>query len=267
MLLVLWKKWFARQAPADDPNGGETAEEMVKAIQAGDESLRESLIASYRPFVAKTASRFCGRYVDPAYDDEFSVALAAFDEAINRYSPEAGSGFIGFARTVMTRRLIDYARQEKRHASAIPYSAFTGEDENGGSELSRIENAAALEAYELDRDADRRREEITALAEQLARFEIRFQDLADGSPRHRDSRQTLLRIGRKIAETPEWYRMLREKRQLPVKELCAAETVSRKTVERHRKYLIAVSLIAGGPYPCLKAYIAGERASGEDERP
>jgi RNA polymerase sigma factor len=257
------KKWFARRTSPDAPVDAGSAERSVKEIQSGNDRLRESFIAQYRPFIAKTASRFCRRYIDPARDDEFSVALAAFDEAINRYSSDAGSSFISFAKTVITRRLIDYARQEKRHAAAIPYSALSGDDD-AGSEMSRIESAAALEAYERDHEADRRREEIALLAGELAKFGIRFQDLADGSPRHQDSRQTLLRIGRAIAEKPEWFRMLQDRRQLPVKELCEAEGVSRKTVERHRKYLIAVSLIAGGPYACLKAYIEGHRmGSGE----
>lgn len=265
VLLVLWKKWISRVSPSAVPTEEESAEQRVRRIQAGDEALRESFIEQYRPLIAKTASRFARRYIDPEHDDEFSVALAAFDEAINRYAPDAGSRFIGFAETVMTRRLIDYARQEKRHRNAVPYSSLTDEEEEGERELSRIENAAAMEAYDLDREAERRREEIESLAGQLAEFGIRFQDLADVSPRHRDSRRMLLELGRRLAGSPQLYRMLLEKKQLPVKELCAAESVSRKTVERHRKYLIAVSLIAGGPYPCLKSYISGE-IGGKEER-
>ncbi len=236
------------------------AELRIRAIQAGDEELRESFIAHYRPFIAKTASKFSRRYIDPNHDDEFSIALAAFNEAINRYSPESGSRFIGFAETVITRRLIDYLRQEQRHSAAVPYSSFTDSDAEaeGDSRLARMQNAAALEVYDRDREAERRREEIGMLSEQLSAFGIRFQDLVSSSPRHRDSRLALLRIGNLIAETPEMFRYLLHHRQLPVKEICKAASVSRKMVERHRKYLIAVSLIAGGPYPCLKEYISGE---------
>nr|WP_255570472.1 RNA polymerase sigma-I factor [Cohnella sp. CFH 77786] len=262
-MLVLWKRWFTHAQASSSQDDGETTELRVAAIQEGDENLREALIIQYRPFIAKTASRFCRRFIDPDRDDEFSVALAAFDEAINRFSPEAGGRFIGFAETVITRRLIDHVRQEQRHSASVPYSSLADPDDDGEGVLSRIESAAALEIYERDLAAERRKAEIAMLSEQLAQFGIRFADLAEGSPRHRDSRLTLLGIGKRLAGNPALYQALLDKRQLPVKELCISESVSRKTVERHRKYLIAVSLIAGGPYPCLQDYINPEPGGKE----
>lgn len=267
VLLVLWKKWFSNAASSASRDSGDPVEQRVKAIQAGDEAIREELIVQYRPFIAKTASRTCRRYIDPDTDDEFSVALSAFDEAINRFSPEAGSRFIGFAETVITRRLIDYIRHERRHAASVPYSSLSEAGDDGDGALFRIESAAAMEVYEEKELAERRRAEIIKLSEQLANFGIGFRDLADGSPRHRDSRLTLLQIGKHLGATPELYRCLMEKRQLPVKELCQAAAVSRKTVERHRKYLIAVAMIASGTYPCLQQYIAWKPDGKEGDRP
>lgn len=266
VLLVLWKRWFSpARDPDAQPSAAETPELRVAAIQAGDETLREPLIIQYRPFIAKTAGKFRKRYVDPDRDDEFSVALHAFDEAINRYSPASGARFLGFAETVMTRRLIDYARQERRHSATVPYSSLSEDGEESGV-LSRVESAAAMAVYEERQAAEERRAEIAMLTEQLALFGIRFHELVDGSPRHRDSRMVLLGIGRRLAATPALFGQLTEKRQLPVKELCQISDVSRKTVERHRKYLIAVSLIAGGPYPCLQEYINSERGGEEESR-
>lgn len=236
----------------------------MEAIQAGDEMQREAFIVQYRPFIAKTASRLCRRYIDPERDDEFSVALAAFNEAINRFTPDTGSSFIGFADTVISRRLIDYIRQERRHSLSIPYSSLTDDGDDVQGFLNRMESAAAVQVFEQNRVEEDRRAEIAALTEQLAVFGIRFSDLADHSPRHRDSRLFLLRIGRRLGQSPELFRMLQDKMQLPVKELCTIEGVSRKTVERHRKYLITVSLIAAGPYPCLRQYISLESDDREE---
>ena len=266
MLLVLWKRWLARGRSADSSNETEQAERQVLAIQAGDESLRETFIIQYRPFIAKTASRFSKRYIDPNHDDEFSVALLAFNEAIDHYSQQAGGRFIGFAEKVMTRRLIDYARQEQRHAANVPFSAFATDGDADGRHLEQLENAAALEAYDQDRMAEQRSVEITALSEQLALFGIGFQDLANDSPKHRDSRATLLDIGIRLADTPSLFDKMLEKRQLPMKELCSMTKVSRKTVERNRKYIIAVSLIACGAYPSLRAYIEPDKQGKEGQR-
>lgn len=243
----------------------ETPEQWVQMIHNGNDELRNEFIHRYHPYILKTTSRFFRRYIDPQRDDEFSVALAAFDEAITRYSPEGGRLFLGFAETVITRRLIDYIRQEKRHAAAIPYSAFDAESEDGDAPLNHIEVNQALDEYSRQMTADERRMEIASLTEELAVYGITFSDLVDHSPRHQDSRDTMLSLGKRLALNEKLIRILRDKRQLPVKELCETESVSRKTIERHRKYLIAVSLIACGTYPYLQEYIGLNRYGNRKE--
>ncbi len=260
MLLVLWKKWLNSSIKsAKSPDEATVPEQWVDRIQNGEQELRNELIRQYHPYILRTASRFFRRYIDPRQDDAYSVALAAFDEAITGYSPQGGRLFLGFAETVINRRLIDYTRQESRHASNIPYSAFESEGEDGESTVNRVEVIQAMEAYTKERTADERKMEIAALTEELAIFGITFGDLVQHSPRHKDSREMLLRMGRRLAIEENMFQFLREKRQLPIKELCEAESVSRKTAERHRKYLIAVALIAFGTYPFLQEYIGLDR--------
>ncbi|WP_239614866.1 RNA polymerase sigma-I factor [Cohnella mopanensis] len=260
MLLVLFKKWLhltGRESRA--PNEGGAPERLVEQIQNGNDELRNELIRQYRPYLLKTTSRFFRRYIDPQRDDAYSVALAAFDEAITGFSAEGGRLFLGFAETVINRRLIDYVRQENRHAATIPYSAFDTDSEDNAGSINRIDVAQSIDAYQLERTSDERKLEIAALTEELALFGITFHDLVTTSPRHQDSRAVLLRMGRRLASEETMFNFLRDKRQLPIKELCEAEGVSRKTVERHRKYLIAVSLIAYGTYPFLQEYIGMDR--------
>lgn len=65
----------------------------------------------------------------------------------------------------------------------------------------------------------------------------------------------LFAIGKQLSEDIELMRLLKQKRQLPIKELLGQVSVSRKTLERNRKFLIAVALICHGPYPYLKDYL------------
>jgi len=256
VLLVLFKKWLKSAAGTErSPEDGRTPESLVEQIQSGDEELRNEFIRRYHPYIAKTVSRFFRRSIDPEREDAYSVALSAFDEAITRYSAEKGRLFLGFAETVMRRRLVDYVRQESRHAAVVPFSAFQAEGEENEGAANRVESAMAMDAYREQREAEDRRMEIAALAEELALFGIGFGELADLSPRHRDSRIQLQRIGRKLAQEDRLFRALKANRQLPVKELCEKAEASRNTVERHRKYIIAISLIAGGQYPFLRDYI------------
>jgi RNA polymerase sigma factor len=265
VLLVLWKKWLnASSKPTRTSDLSNVPEKLVERIQNGDHELRNELIRQYRPYILKTTSRVFGRYIDPKREDAYSVALTAFDEAITGYSPEGGRLFLGFAEKVIHRRLIDYVRQEKRHSVVLPYSAFDSEDEQEGQPVNRVEIAQAMDAYSADRSADERRTEIEALTEELAVFGITFVDLVQHSPSHQDSREMLLRAGRWLANEENLFHSLRERKLLPIKELCESQSLSRKTIERHRKYLIAVSLIAYGTYPYLHGYIGLDR-SGEGE--
>lgn len=260
VLLVLFKKWLnstSRTALALDE--GAMPERLVEQIQNGNHELRNELIRQYHPYILKTTSRFFRRYVDPKQDDAYSVALAAFDEAITCYSADGGRLFLGFAETVIKRRLVDYVRQESRHASSVPYSAFDTEAEDRDSSINRIEVVQSMEAFHQERSADERKMEIAALTEEMALYGITFDDLVAHSPRHQDSRTVLLRLGRRLANEERLFGHLREKRLLPIKDLCDTESVSRKTIERHRKYLIAVSLIAYGTYPFLQEYIGLDR--------
>ncbi|MCY7552892.1 RNA polymerase subunit sigma, partial [Bacillus safensis] len=52
----------------------QTLEQSAISIQQGDIELQNALIEQYKPFVAKTVSSVCKRYIDEK-DDEFSIGL------------------------------------------------------------------------------------------------------------------------------------------------------------------------------------------------
>jgi RNA polymerase sigma factor len=255
VLLVLFKKFLgkrsSRELKMDTPS---VPEEMVQHIQDGDLRLRNQFIADYQPFVAKVTSRFCKRYIDPAKDDEFSIALAAFNEAINQFSAPMGKSFLGFAETVIRRRLIDYLRKEQRFRGQIPYSSFDQEDEENNI-INPIEIHQAIEHFEKQKGLEERRSEIAEFSRSLAEFEISFVELTEHSPKHDDSRQMLFHIGKQFSQDADLMSTLLVKKQLPIKELLERVEVSRKTLERNRKFLIAIALIYQGPYPYLRDYL------------
>lgn len=264
MLLVLFKKFIGkRQTHHLQDHDALTIEQKVIYIQEGDLKLRNQFITDYQPFVAKIVSRFCKRYIDPARDDEFSIALSAFNEAINQFSIEAGRSFLGFAETVIRRRLIDYVRKEKKFSQQVPYSSFEIEDDEDNM-VNPVEIHQAIEKYEAEKLSEQRRSEIIDLNHCLHEFGIEFSDLVDASPKHVDSREALFSIGLTIAQDSELMRMLLHKKMLPIKELLDLVNVSRKTLERNRKFIIAVALIYNGPYPCLRDYLQLPETLGKE---
>lgn len=255
MILVLLKRFLGKSpSHSSDAYSGKTPEELVMLIQQGDIRIRNQFITDYQPYVAKVTSRFCKRYIDPARDDEFAIALAAFNEAISQFSHQAGRSFLSFAETVIRRRLIDYIRKEQRFSQQVPYSSFDVEDDEENV-VNPVEIHQAIAEYELQKDVEERRSEIMELNRVLLDFDISFSDLVDGSPKHSDSREALIGIGITLARDSQMMRTLVSKRMLPIKDLLEVVEVSRKTLERNRKYIIAVAIIHNGPYPYLRNYL------------
>jgi RNA polymerase sigma factor len=127
--------------------------------------------------------------------------------------------------------------------------------------INPIENKQALDAHEKQAGIEERKSEIDDLNRNLNEFGIRFIDLVEASPSHADSRDALFKIGKLLAENAEWMHILLIKRTVPIKEILNEVQVSRKTLERNRKFIIAVALIHEGPYPFLREYLQGSKSS------
>ena len=66
-------------------------------------------------FILRTASTVSRRYVTKE-DDEWSIALQAFAQAVQDYDPEKGS-LQGFAEVVIRRRLTDQFRRNRARSA------------------------------------------------------------------------------------------------------------------------------------------------------
>ena len=116
-------------------------ENLVRDAQRGTAVAREELIRCHKAFMAKISSKVCKRYLNWENDDELSVALLAFNEAIDRYDPDSKAGFYTFAHAVIGRRLVDFFRKESRHRN-VSLSAMDPEEE-----LSHIDRRISFAQY------------------------------------------------------------------------------------------------------------------------
>ncbi|MGI6226744.1 MAG: sigma factor, partial [Peptococcales bacterium] len=104
--------------------------DMVIQAQMGNEIVRENLLRDYTPFILRVASNFCNRYLVMGQDDEASISLMAFNEAIDKFSADNGAKFLTFAEVVIRRRLTDYFRKESRFTNKVlPMANFQDENE------------------------------------------------------------------------------------------------------------------------------------------
>jgi len=92
-----------------------TIQQTLLLAKKGNLLIREEFIQNHKPFIVKTSSELCKRYLTWGHDEELSIALVAFNEAIDCYKPDERASFHCFSKTVIKRRLIDYFRKESKH--------------------------------------------------------------------------------------------------------------------------------------------------------
>lgn len=220
-----------------------SVESRVARARDGDSQARESLIRDYTPFILKTASSAARRYLTVGRDDEISVALLAFDEAITAYSSPK-PGFLAFAATVIRRRLIDFYRKESRR-DEVPFSSVSSDDESEDWPV----DAEVSRTYDLDGWSKvlERRDDIERWQEALKDYRLSLRDVVRAAPKHVDARDRAISIGVTLAkERPLREKFLKHKR-IPMDDLLEALpenlAVSKKTLERQRAYITAIAVV------------------------
>jgi len=221
------------------------------SAKSGDPLLREELIRSHKAFIAKVSSKVCGRYLTWDNDDELSIALLAFNEAIDNFDPQGGASFHSFVQMVIRRRLVDYFRKEGKHQH-LSLSPMNLEDED----LSRYDLDTSQEQYQENENQEVFAEVVESYVRVLCDYKVTLDDLVKVSPKHSDSKQTLTRAALVLSHNSELMAHLQKHRLLPIKELEILTGVKRKALEKGRKYLIALALILSEPafYP-LKTFM------------
>ncbi|MBC2727417.1 RNA polymerase sigma-I factor [Desulfosporosinus sp.] len=225
--------------------------ETLISAKSGDPLVREELIRSHKAFIARVSSKICSRYLTWDNDDELSIALLAFNEAIDSFDPHGGASFHSFVQMVIRRRLVDYFRKEGKHQH-LSLSPMNLEDE----ELSRYDLDTSLEHYQENENQEVFAQVVENYVRVLCDYNVTLDDLIKVSPKHSDSKQTLIRAALVLSHNPRLMAHLQKHRLLPIKELELLTGIKRKVLEKGRKYLIALALILSEPdfYP-LKIFM------------
>jgi RNA polymerase sigma factor len=231
-----------------------TLEEIAVEIQNGNDELLNQLLSDYKPFVKKAVSKVCKRYINES-DDEFSIGLIAFHEAIQKYEHTKGASLLSFAEVIVKRKVIDYLRKHGKHQPL--HLEINGKEEQDEQAPSTLVDRLSIEEFEKNREIEIRREEILRYQQDLLRFGLTFDDLVKNSPKHEDARMNAIQVAKTLMAHENLKNYLFQHQRLPIKELEQLVSVSRKTIERNRKYIIAIALILSGDYVYLLEYIKG----------
>ena len=229
------------------------------SAKSGDTLVREELITSHKAFIAKVSSKICNRYLTWDNDDELSIALIGFNEAIDNFDPQGGASFYSFVQMVIRRRLVDYFRNEGKHQH-LSLSPMNSKDE----ELSRYDLDASQEQYQEMENTAVFAEVVENYVRVLCDYKVTLDDLVKVSPKHRDSKQTLIRASLTLINNPALMTHLKTHKLLPIKELVLLTGIKRRVFEKGRKYLIALALILSEPeFHPLKVFTQVPEELGE----
>ena len=215
-----------------------------------DSQKADDFIRSYIPFIRSEASKAVSRQCTE-HDDEYSIAMMAFYEAIMSYERFRGA-FLPYASTVIKSRLIDYNRKESRHKNNISLYQETSEtDERELIETipDKTDNFEEL----VDRQATQ--QEIQELSRVMKDFGISFSDVADNCPKQERTLKSCGDAIRYAANNKELLDLLLRTKKLPMAELVAGSGAERKTLERHRKYILAMLLVQTNGYEMIRGHI------------
>lgn len=206
----------------------------------------EQLIEEYIPFIIRTISHLTGRYVSVENDDEYSIALLAFKEAIEKYDESKGS-FMGFARLVIESRIINYEKSKavKEHRQTISLDHLYEQ----GLDFS------ASNTY-VDENLQ---DEISIYCKELQLFGLDLEMLADASPKHRDTRQCAINAAELASEDEQIVKTVYDKKKLPIRKVSKIAKLSEKVIKRSKTFILGTMLIFVKDLHCLIQWIMETR--------
>ncbi|MDL2319329.1 sigma-70 family RNA polymerase sigma factor [Eubacteriales bacterium OttesenSCG-928-A19] len=239
--------------PGTDRTPGSMDEAALRAAQ--DPRAKERFIERSRRFILSCIQRTTRRPVTQS-DDEWSVGLSAFCEAIDHYHPDKGK-FSSYAYMVIARRLTDHHRRQRRAEAELKVAPhiFTADVEESEAGMAYAVHAATQPPGE----RASLREELGDVNDLLAAFGFSFMDLTRVSPQTEKTRRACTRAAACVLRDGAMLTALRRKHALPMRALSERTGISTKLLDRHRKYIIAVVVLMEGDYPFLQAFLAPVR--------
>ena len=108
--------------------------------------------------------------------------------------------------------------------------------------------------------------EIQEFSEKLAQFGLTFSDVADNCPRQERTFAACRRVLDFARSQPELLKRVEDTGKLPMGELSAGSGTDKKTMERHRKYLVAILLAFTNGYEIIRGHLCqvGPKRGGDE---
>lgn len=224
--------------------------EIVALVTAakGDSLAADELVRKYMPFIRSETAKCIRRGVDDS-DDELAIAMMAFHEAVLAYERLRGA-FLPFAARAIRSRIIDFHRREQRHRGQLSLHEKNEDDRELADTL-----AVGTDPISERTDRTAARQEIAHFALGLSEFGLSLTDIADNCPKQARTLSACHRALDYARGNPELLEQTVRTKKLPITSLAAGAGVERKTLERHRKYMMALLLAYTNGFEIIRGHL------------
>jgi RNA polymerase sigma factor len=213
-------------------------EQEIEKAQQGNDIIRQRILSTYKPYIINTVGHLCKRYITWS-DEESSIGLIAFNKAIDTYDTIKGRKFLSYAYLLIQRALINHFHSNKNEAVHLSLN----HNSDDGIDSAEIELQKSVQLYHQKQQSYELVDEILELDEELQHFGIRFEQLEEVSPKHKDTRETLREISNLYIREQELLHELLIKKRLAINAFSRKTGYPAKTLERYRKYIITLIII------------------------
>ena len=210
-------------------------EKIIEIKNNNDADKRNTIIDQYTPFIIKATSDILNRYIEVENDEEFMVALEAFNEAINRYKKDKGA-FLTFSKVVIRSRIHDYLKGKR-------------------IEIDEAKDVTEKESNESIEDQVSLSFEIRRFKKILEAYGLSFDVLTENNPTHKKTRCRCFLIAKRVAENKTLVQWVEEKKRLPITKLSREMNASKRMIKYSKEYIISLILVYINDLEELKDYI------------
>ena len=199
---------------------------MTNAITVCMDNFDE-LVEKHLPHIIKTISTVTGKYVSIDHDEEFVIALQAFAEAIEHYDDSRGT-FLSYSGLVIRSRLLTYLKKESTADEFLSLDLLH-------------EQGTELEDPHTQHDA--LHEDIQLYQQELQKFGLSLDTMADHSPKHKDTRRTAVQVAEQASHNEKIVSDTYRKKKLPIRRVATFCHVTEKIVKTSKHFILGTMLI------------------------
>ncbi|MDP4182660.1 MAG: hypothetical protein Q8942_16420 [Bacillota bacterium] len=209
--------------------------EYIVRMRKGDNDLREKFIEENKNMILKVVSQVLGKSAIPKNSKEYDVAITAFNYCIDNYNLNGNENFNIYTEELIKEWMYQYIWEEnsKNKAAEDPSNDYSKE-----YLYRNFEN----------------KDEIITFKQKLWEFGITLRDLFFLGPRDMDQIKFSLKVANNISDSKILYKSLITNKVIPFDDLDDRLKNHKKSIEKNKEYIIALTLIQNSDLKVLKSY-------------